>query len=320
MTEEGNEHIPVESIKKVPKRVSRRDFLKLSGAGLLALMTGCKVSDQPQTEPIVPPQDADKLPPAPTAEADKDLDMSLMDAEKPEATPEQVDYLKEHRQEPIEMIIQKLEGNTRLVGIGEMHNELDMEQMANRVIDQASERGLIDFLALEIDTFRQTDIDEYLSTGEVNPGVQEVFNQHNTGYRQILDTARSRNLTVVCVDNHNVQKRDDYMSRAILTRLEERPNQKGLFYAGNGHIIERYDVLDEELGEAYYSVLQINEQSGFIDTVYDAFHQSGITEPVALDDISNTPFSESTYGHPYELWSEYGRITDALVLLPKQGE
>ena len=52
------------------------------------------------------------------------------------------------------------------------------------------------------------------------------------------------------------------------------------------------------------------------DTVYNALVQSGIQTPVGVDNIPQTPFSKATYGHPYELWSEYGKITDALVLLP----
>lgn len=287
----------------VPKKISRRDLLiKLGGAGLLALLARYKIPDVPQATPIIPP---------------KDIDESLMDAEKPSATQEQIDYIRNNSRNPTEMIMEKLQGRARIIGIGEMHNELDMEQFANGIIDHAAEQGLISFLALEIDVDKQPDIEIFMLTGVVNHSLQQILNLHNEGYRQILETARSRGLSVICVDNQNTSERDDFMSWSILNYMNNHPNDKGIFYAGSGHIIERYDVLASELAESYYSVLQINWRSEFTkDTVYDAALKAGITEPVGIDNISQTLFSKATYGHPYELWSEYGRVTDALVLLP----
>lgn len=303
-----------------PNQLSRRDFLlffgSVAGGGFFSwLISACggKVSDQPQNKPIVGPYTT-ATPPSGDA-----LDYSKINAEKPTATPEQVEFLRKNQQEPVEMILKKLRGQVNVVGLGEMHNELDMELFAVQVMEKAAEQNLVQFLALEIDTVKQNDINHFLETGNITPGLQEVLNQHNTGYRTILETARSNKLKVLCVDNHDTGSRDDFMSKTILQYQSANPDSKGLFYAGNGHIIERFDILAGMLGNKYYSVSQINEKDILTrDTVYNAYIQSGINIPIGIDDIPRTPFSKATYGHPYELWSEYGRITDAIVLLPKK--
>lgn len=313
MAENTGEITPIKG-----KGITRRDFLKIGGVGLLALLTGCSIPDSPQMTPIIPPKDTRKLP-APTPQGDKDIDESLMNAKEPPATQEQINYIRNNSRNPSDMILERLQGQTRLVGLGEMHNELDMELFANSIISRAAEQWLISFLALEIDVNKQGDIDNFMRTGEVSENLQQILNQHNNGYRQILDTAKARKLSILCVDNHNTNDRDDFMSRTIINYMSSHQSDKGLFYAGNGHMIERHDVLASELGDPYYSVLQINGQAEITkETVYYAALKAGITEPVGIDNVSQTPFSKATYGHPYELWSEYGRIADALVLLPPE--
>src|SRR3989338_3152540 len=268
----------VENVPRIQtKKLSRREFIKLSGAagaGFFAwLLGGCKggVPDQPQSVPIVKPNAYATATPV-LGDA---LDNSKLDAKKPIATTEQVEYLNKNKREPVEMILEKLRGQVRVVGLGEMHNELDMELFASDVVKKATEQKLIQFLALEIDSFKQSDIDTFLQTVNITPGLQEELTRHNTGYKAILEAARSANLKVLCVDNHNTSGRDDFMSKSILQFQEANPNSKGLFYAGNGHIIERFDILAGMLGDKYYSVLQINEQNIVTgDTVYNALVQS----------------------------------------------
>lgn len=302
----------------VPQKLSRREFLKLGGgasAGFFAwLLTGCKVPDHSTNTPIVSPGLYKTATPVPGNE----IDQSLHDASKQAATSEQVSYLQQNQREPITMILEKLEGQVTVVGLGEMHNELDMELFANNVINQAVEKNLIQFLALEIDNTNQGDVDKFLHTGDISQNLQKILNQHNSGYRQILESARNHKLKVVCVDNHqNSERRDDYMSKTILRYLDSHQGSKGIFYGGSGHMITRFDILAGELGKRYYSVLQLNRRdSDSKDTVYNAMLQTGIKQPVGIDNVADSPFSKATYGHPYELWSEYGRITDALVLLP----
>lgn len=303
------------------KTLSRRDFLKLSGAALLAWLPEC--SPKPTPEPTRPEKKKEPSTPTPIPPKKKELDENLtkMNTEMSTPTKEQIDFIKNQGRNPVEMILERLKGDTRLVGLGEMHGELDIETFANNVIAQAAEQGLIGFLALEIDDDRQEDIDRFLETGKMNEDVQDVLRRHNEGYYKMLETVRKHHLPVLCVDNSNLswrrgEYRGDYMSRKILSYMEQHPHQKGLCYVGNGHVIKRKNILAEELGNNYYSAITINHGSELYDAVYLAALRAGITEPVGIDNVSSTPFSGLTYGHPHESWSEYGRITDSLIILP----
>ncbi|MBI4066872.1 hypothetical protein HY407_00670 [Candidatus Gottesmanbacteria bacterium] len=302
------------------KPLSRREFLKLGvegglGLAFLSFLKACNIPNSPASTPIVSPAAWATATPVPGV----DIDMKLFDAKRPDATREQIDFLRNNGREPVEMILEKLQGSVSVVGLGEMHNELDMEQFANRVIGAAAERKLIQFVALEIDNSEQGQgqVDEFLRRGTISPELQKILNQHNTVYLSILETARNNQLPILCVDNHGSNDRDDFMSRRILSNLEAHPADKCIFYGGNGHMIERYDLLAGTLKDKYYSVFQLNDRNiGTGETVYNAMIQAGIKEAIGIDNVKQTPFSTATYGHPYELWSEYGRITDAIVLLP----
>lgn len=236
---------------------------------------------------------------------------------KTAATPERVDYIRYHSKNPSQMIMQKLQGQTIIVGLGEMHRQLDMEQFANSIIDCVAKEKLIRFLALEIDVDNQPDIETFMHTGVVNDNLQQVLNTHNNGYRQILATAKKRGLSVICVDTRAYYGRYDSISRSVLDYSRDHPNEKGIFYAGNGHIIKRQNVLASELGDSFNSVFQVNERSEFIEPhIYDAALKAGITKPVGIDNISQTPFGEAKFGYHYELPSEYGQLVDSLVFLP----
>ena len=260
-----------------PRPMSRRDFLKLAGTvagtGLLGALTGslagCSVLDKLQSEPIISP------------------------------TPslEQIAYLKEHGENPQEMIIEKLESDIKLVGLGEIHRQLDMELFANSVIAEAAKRELINFLALEIDTSKQIEVNVYLQTGIVTKEFEEVF--RDEGYKRIFETARQYKLSILCVDKNDSDERGNFMKGSILNYMRQNFNQKGIFYAGNWHIAKGQDLLTQELKDRYYSVIQINSDTENI--VYKAVIQAGITQPVGIDMVSKTPFSKIPHGYPYEL-------------------
>jgi|GEM_PF-6815949 len=238
---------------------------------------------------------------------------------KPKATIEQIDYIKNFALDPIDMIVRKSREGTSVVGLGEMHNEIDIEEFANRVVGRLASLGIINFLSLEIDYSVQGEMNDYMETGEMGGKLQKELAKHNTGYKKILESAKEHGLVIVCADNNALDMRDDFMSLVNLLMLEKFPGAKGLFYAGNGHASRRLDLLAQKLGDKYVAALILNGKSEDVgDTVYDAYLKSEVSVPVGIDKPYKTPFSLCTYAQPYERWSEYGKISDALIILPPQ--
>lgn len=236
---------------------------------------------------------------------------------------EQIAYIRNHSEDPFQMILEKLQGQVRIVGLGEVHRELKMEQFANSIIDRAAKQKLISFLALEIGIDKQPDLEVFMRTGIVSDKLQkEILNHHKNEYKQILETARKRNLSVICVVD-DITNQDDFMKREILNYLKDYPGKKGIFYAGNAHIAKldnfmgKEDLLASELGESYYSVFQIQERSKVTDPgMYDSTFGSAIAKPIGIDNVSQTPLSKATFDFHHGDLSEYGQLTDALVILP----
>lgn len=238
--------------------------------------------------------------------------------EKPSATPQQIAFVEQNGQEPVEMVLRALrEGDVRLVGLGEQHRADAMEALGRSVVEAAAGEQLLDFLALEIDERFQEDMDLYLETGEVSPRLQVAFDKHHENYRQMLELARANGLNILCSDIR-MGDRDAAMSENILEYMEQHPDEVGIYYAGNAHVTEHNgDLLTAGLGEAYYSVYQLRSTDRS-ETVADAARQAGITASIGLNGLDGTVLGEAIYGYFAEDRAPFEDVVDAIVIHPPQ--
>lgn len=276
------------------EKLSRREFVKITGAIAGAVvLESCGVQVKPTPTPEVPPI-PDKNPPA---------------------TQEQIDYIKDHGLDPYEMILSKLNGETRLVGLGETHRQLNEELFAADIIDKAVKEKRIQFLALEIIDEHQDGMDAFLADGTIDEALQQDLDTHKEGYLKILTLARAQNLAVICADSRSTPDRDTFMDERIVAYMNEHKKEKGIFYAGIAHIVERKHIIARVLGDAYYSVTQIDNDDKK-DTFFDAMKKSGMRKIVGIDHIGQTPFRYTPYGYFAADRTIYTFAFDAVVLHP----
>lgn len=234
---------------------------------------------------------------------------------KPPPTTEQIESMLQTAQEPYQMILSRLRtGSTRLVGLGEFHTDIEMENFGRDLILQAAQEGLINFVSLEIYSSLQTDMDNYLNGQIMSSSLRSVFSRHNRGYQQIVEVAKEYGLPVICSDNMG-SYRDEFMSINTLIYMQEHPEHRGVFYAGNGHITEPNDLLPLHLGDSYYSVLQIKPTLRN-DTIASAATQIGLTEPIGLENLHLSPLGVARWGFFTNQIYEYQHAVDAIVIHP----
>jgi hypothetical protein len=287
------------------KRIGRISIVALT------LLAGCVGFDRLQH------QTATTITPIATVSTSGDGEIDMSRQENPAPTKEQIDFISNNGQEPIRMITDKFQ-TVKIIGVGEQHNELDMENFANSVIKRAAEAHLINFLALEIDDKDQQSVNNFLQSGTIDDNLTKTFNQHNSGYKEIFETARKFNIPVLCVDDHKAESRQEHMDNSILNYLSEHPKEKGIFYVGAMHLIHRNSQLFSTLGDKFYSIDQLNDTELVTKkTSYAAYINSTKNKiQIGIENIQNTPFKDVTSGQPYELWSAYGKLYDAIVFLP----
>lgn len=291
---------------------TRREFLKLLGSyGLATAILTLLGGDVPHIDNKVKTQ--------PEEDIYERFLKQVYGNERPLPVQEQIDFVRDWGEEPVEMILEKLERDVRLVGIGETHNQLEEQLFFSRVVRKAADRDLVGVLFIELDKAVQHDINSYLQGRKITKDLKtEVERLHGEGYWNILEAARDKNLRVICSRKKEYGPAQDiYMGEQIIQYLDTNPDQKGFFYAGNNHVVKGHNVqLHKDLGDEYYSVLQINNSYEAInDIVYLAAVRSGVSGSIGIDDVSETPFSKTDRNEPFERWSDkYGEITDALVV------
>lgn len=225
------------------------------------------------------------------------------------------DWANNHLQDPYTMILCKLSQDAQVVALGEIHREELMEQFAAQLVQQAARKDLIQFVALEIEYNRQSDVDYFLETGIVNKRLQTVLDLHGSYYFQLLKHARAYKLKVVCADTKSAPSRDTFMNEMILSYLNAFPNEHGIFYVGNGHVVKYQDKLAQELQDKYFAVVQLNYRDANNDPIFQTIQKLKVPHSVGIDQIDASPFAQAMYPSflsPYP----YGDVADGAVIHP----
>ena len=235
---------------------------------------------------------------------------------KPAApTPDQINLFIANGKAPSSLVIEKINQGVRLVAIGETHKELPEELEASKILkilQDVSSQGLINFLALEIDDTLQKDVDAYQQSGVLSDAMRNILLDHNAGYVELLKAAHTNKIQVLCVDNHNVENRDEYMNQKLLGFLQENPAYRGIFYVGDLHVTKYLNSLSDGLGGEYYAIWQTDGG----DTVYNSAIAAGFTQPVAIE-VNGSPFATVLWSTNLA-WSSYGNLTDAIIVDPSK--
>jgi hypothetical protein len=284
----------------VSERINRRDFLKIGGVVASASLLTSLISPKHETS----------------------------------------EYSR-YFQDPYQLAVKRLQSpKVKLLAIGEDHKQTDMELFSAKVVGMAANLRLIDFLAVEVDENLQQDMDSYLQSSKVSRGLRAYIEEkHTWAYWQILQAARKAGIAILCttsmakerpfgnldfpkmvsMDVSGRQKigTDDFMSNMIIKDFKAGGYKKGIFHAGNSHVIkDEKDILSGELkGGAYYALMVLNA-TYTSNKAYQKYLEQAVTYPLAVDNVGQSPFSSFKFGQEQDVWSEYGKITDGLVFLP----
>jgi hypothetical protein len=288
-----------------PAGLSRRDFIKAglgiaAGAGLTYL--GMKLGSQ-----------GEKVRPDPVL------------------SPEQIEFLRSHTKEPSEVILGRLKAGARLVGVGEIHGYPEMFQLMSSVIDKAAQAGDVQFVGIEQDRKFQPHVDAYLNFGKMDYELKSLIHGDQVrsgteGLQSMLEVARKRRVKVLCLDEQNLSldkwveeaaRRDHLMKQQILSYMSQYPDQRGFFYAGYAHVAKyRGEDLSDSLKESYSSVIQMNQEVEEGEVLYRLIKQAGISRPIGIEDLHQSPFAKIRFGRYEGDWAEWGKVADAVIVYP----
>jgi heme-binding uptake protein ChaN (Tiki superfamily) len=149
-------------------------------------------------------------------------------------------YVKRHKSKPEDYVRKEAKGNQFLL-FGESHTSPKTRSFMARLVPTLKKEGF-SYLAVELDASRQSDIDQYMKTGDRSLFSKDTW--MNDEYFQILDACRKAKMNVICIDDpasHGNQRgeADEKMFENLKSQvLNDHPDAKVAVYIGRSHINE----------------------------------------------------------------------------------
>ncbi|BAY24536.1 hypothetical protein NIES2100_43310 [Calothrix sp. NIES-2100] len=213
------------------------------------------------------------------------------------------EFITRYGQTPLQTM-ERLVQENQLVCLGEFHN-YEGRYMHSELIEVAAAHGA-KVLFVEVYADEQRTIDDFLQTGDFSR-IAEFSEAKNANlafqrpYVKMLETARVSGMKIVAVDiNSDGATRDKHMAEAILNHFSDYPSDRGIFVAGQFHLMPRPFFVSTKsastwlketltggvvtIGRAY---ININEQSEELLNIWALM--ANASQPVIVP-TQNSPF------------------------------
>jgi hypothetical protein len=166
----------------------------------------------------------------------------------------------------IQSTICKQIDNSDVVIFGETHVDKPnfLRLLGTELMPKLKQAGATHF-AIELDTNRQFQIQQFMATGELPKDLEERWSD---SYKRLVQAARQNGLIIRAIDNHDVtflagENRDQKMAENVEKIFSEQPKSKVVIWVG------AYHASHENLGSAAYrSVASHLDDSRKVVSIY----------------------------------------------------